>query len=126
MENKSKNYHFLLKRLKSFYFAFKGIYYLIKTQPNAWIHLIISSLVVFFGFYCQISWIEWCLILLAFGLVWSAEAFNTAMETVVDWLSAEYHPKAEIIKDVAAGAVLITAIMTALIGMIIFVPKLLF
>ncbi len=115
--------HFFGKRIASFQYAWQGIFYLIRTQPNAWIHLTISTLVVFFGFYFKISGLEWQMIGLAMGLVWSAEAFNTALEVLVDWLSPDYHPQAKIVKDVSAGAVLLGALAAAGVGISIFLPK---
>ena len=98
---------------------------LFKTQPNARIHLIAIILVTVVGFLLKISTTEWCITVLAFAMVLAAEAFNTAIEFVVDLASPDYHPLAGKAKDVAAAAVLITAIGAAIIGMIIFLPKLL-
>ncbi len=116
-------HNFLQKRLKSFYYACRGIKYLLRTQPNAWIHSILTLLVVIFGFLFQVNLFEWCILLIAIALVLAAEAFNTALETVVDLVSPEYHELAEIAKDVASGAVLITALFAALVGAIILLPK---
>jgi diacylglycerol kinase (ATP) len=112
--------NFLLKRLYSFGYAFRGIAYFICTQPNAWIHLIAMVVVICLGFYQKLNLTEWVLIVLAVGLVLSAEAFNTAVEKLTDLVSPEYHPIAGIVKDIAAGAVLITAIAAAVIGVLIF------
>jgi diacylglycerol kinase len=121
--HKSPQTNFFFKRIASFKYAGQGIFYLIRTQPNVWIHLIISALVIFFGFYFKISGLEWQMISLAMGLVLSAEAFNTAIEVLVDWLSPEHHPQAKIVKDVSAGAVLLGALAAAGVGILIFLPK---
>lgn len=96
---------------------------MIRTQHNAWIHLAAALLVIFAGFYFSISEIEWIAVTLAIGFVFSAEAFNTSIEWLVDKISPEYDPVAGKIKDVAAGAVLIAAIAAAVTGIIVFYPK---
>jgi diacylglycerol kinase len=112
------------KRLDSFGFAFKGIATLIQTQENARIHLMAALTVTILGFLLKISTNEWCFIIFAFAMVLAAEAFNTAIEFIVDLVSPNYHPLAGKAKDVAAAAVLLTALGAAIVGMIIFVPKL--
>lgn len=114
------------KRIHSFGFALKGIATLFKTQPNARIHLIAICIVTVAGYLLKVSTSEWCFIVIAFAMVLAAEAFNTAVEFVVDLASPDYHPLAGKAKDVAAAAVLIIAIGAATIGTIIFLPKLLF
>lgn len=113
----------LKKRINSFKYAFRGIIDLMTTQTNAQIHLCITFLVLLFGIYFNLSHLEWILIIFAIALVFSAEAFNTAIEYLTDLVSPEYHPLAGKAKDVAAGAVLLTAIGAALIGILIFLPK---
>ena len=110
-------------RFLSFVYAFKGLYFLFKTQANAQIHLLASILVVSFGLFFGINYIEWCLVLFAIFFVISLEAVNTALEIIVDWLSPEYHERAGIIKDLAAGAVLLSAFGAFIIGVLIFIPK---
>ena len=110
----------LKKRLKSFVYAFKGIGSLLKKEHNAWIHC--TAIVTIAGFYYGITPTEWCIVLLCFGMVLAAEAFNTAIERLVNLVSPDFHPIAGDVKDVAAGAVLICAIAAALIGGIIFLP----
>lgn len=111
-------------RLKSFKYAWNGLLDLVKTQPNAQIHLLITVLVLAAGYYFQLSASEWCIILLTIALVLAAEAFNTALEYLTNLVSPDYHPLAGKTKDVAAGGVLITAFIAVLVGMIIFLPKL--
>lgn len=124
-KTKSKNTFSLKKRLQSFRYAFCGIQEFAKSQHNAWIHLTIASLVIIAGFSFSLSTIEWAVITIVIALVLMAEAFNTAIETLVDFISPEYDKKAGKIKDIAAGAVLIAAIASAIVGFLVFVPKLL-
>jgi len=113
----------LKKRIDSFKYAFKGVATLFKTQPNAIIHAIAAITVVCAGFYFNISSIEWGLLTLAIAGVISAEAFNTALEFLTDLVSPEYHELAGKTKDVAAAGVLIMAIGAAILGFVIFYPK---
>jgi len=115
--------NFIKKRVLSFKYAFNGIFYFIKSQHNAWIHIVAAFFAIVFGFIFNISVTEWCIIIIIISLVLSAEAFNTAIEKIVDLVSPEYNKLAGIIKDVSAGAVLILAIAAALTGIIIFLPK---
>lgn len=111
------------KRLASFGFAFKGIGTLISSQPNARIHLIAMIVVTCAGIFFKVSNSEWLVLILTMTSVMAAEGFNTALEFLTDLVSPNYHELAGKTKDVAAGAVLITAIGAIVIGMIIFVPK---
>ncbi len=110
----------LIKRAKSFSHAGRGILVFVKTTHNAWVHLFVLVLAVGFGFYLDITLNEWMMLVLAGGLVLMAEAFNTAFEIDINLTSPEYHPYARDIKDVAAGAVLISAITALIIGIFIF------
>ena len=101
---------------KSFGYAFQGIFTCIRKERNMKIHCTVAVLVVIAGLILGISVTEWCICL---GL----ELVNTAVEAVVDLVTEERHPLAKIAKDTAAGAVLIAAIMAAIVGLIIFVPK---
>ena len=112
------------KRLiNSFKYAFEGIISALKTEKNMKIHVLIMILVIIFGIILKISKIEWIICIVLFGLVISLELINTAIENVVDLITQEINPKAKIAKDVAAGAVLVSAITSAIIGLMIFVPK---
>ena len=113
------------KRLKSFVYAFSGIKDLFKHTPNARIHLVLTGLSIIGGIYFDIKWIEWCFIILAISMVLAAEAFNSALEYLTDLVSPDYHPLAGKAKDIAAGAVLLTAVGAACIGFIIFFPRIL-
>ncbi|MDD3239470.1 MAG: diacylglycerol kinase family protein [Lachnospira sp.] len=110
---------------KSFGYAFEGIFTCIKKERNMKIHCVMAVLVVIAGLILKISSIEWCVCLALFGLVMALEHVNTAIEAVVDLVTEERKPLAKIAKDTAAGAVLIAAIMAAIAGLIIFVPKIL-
>jgi diacylglycerol kinase (ATP) len=109
-------------RVKSFAYALQGVACLVRTQPNARLHLLAAVLVCVVGWYVGLSGVEWLWIIVAITLVWSAEAFNTAIEQLADALHPEQHPGIGRAKDVAAAAVLITAAGAAVIGMLVFVP----
>lgn len=109
-------------RIRSFGYAFKGIGQFIASQPNAWVHLTATVVVVALGFVFSISQGEWVALILAMGLVWTAEAMNTAIEWLVDLVSPEFNPLAGKVKDVAAGAVLLASIAAALVGIIVLGP----
>ncbi len=123
MSSKNKKTPYLTKRALSFKYAFKGIFTAIKTQANLRIHLFAAILVTAMGFYFQISRAEWILVILAIGVVISAELFNSAIEFLTDLVSPGQNETAGKVKDIAAGAVLISAISAAIIGLIIFLPK---
>ena len=110
---------------KTFGYAFEGILTGIRKERNMRIHTATMILVVFFGTVLGLSATEWCICLVLFGLVMALELVNTAVEAVVDLVTEERKPLAKIAKDTAAGAVLIAAIMAAVIGCIIFLPKIL-
>ena len=113
MIEKSKNV------ITSFKYAFQGVFSAIKTERNLKIHISIMILVIIAGIFLKISKMEWIICIILFGLV----MLNSAIETVVDIAMPEINPKAKFAKDVAAGAVLIFAISSAIIGLIIFIPK---
>ena len=123
MNSDEKKKFSLKARAKSFVYAFKGIGVFISTQHNAWIHTLAMLLVITGGFWFGISMAEWILVIFAIGLVMSAEIFNTAVEYLVDLVSPEYKKKAGQVKDLLAGGVLICAITAAVIGIIIFLPR---
>jgi diacylglycerol kinase (ATP) len=111
-------------RLAAFRNAFSGWWYVLRTQRNAWIHALATCMVVALGVYLQLGWQAWAILFLAIGLVWTAEFVNTALEAIVDLASPEMHPLAQVGKDVGAAAVLITALISALIGLLILGPPL--
>jgi diacylglycerol kinase len=116
---------YLLARIRSFGYAITGIFTLFRTQANAQIHLLAIVLISLLGIFLHLSVMEWCAILICMALVLMAEAINTAIEFVVDLVSPDPHPLAGKAKDVAAGAVLLSVIMCAVVWGLIFVPKLL-
>jgi diacylglycerol kinase (ATP) len=111
-------------RIRSFRYAIAGIIRMIRCQHNAWIHLAATLGVIIAGFLFQLSRSEWCWIVLAISIVWMAETLNTAFEFLADAASPNFHPVVRDAKDVAAGAVLLTAIASSVIGVIIFWPHL--
>lgn len=116
---------YLRQRVASFRCAFKGVGITVASQAHARIHLLAALLVVFLADWLAISALEWGLLLLAIALVWVSETINTAIEFVVDLASPEFHVLAGKAKDVAAGAVLLAALLAAAIGLIVLAPKLL-
>jgi len=114
----------LIRRLQSFVYALQGLACLLRTQPNARVHLLAALLACAAGVYFGLSRAEWLWIAAAITLVWSAEAFNTALEQLADALHPERHPAIGRAKDLAAAAVLIAALGAAVIGMLVFVPHL--
>lgn len=120
-----KNEGFTLrKRLRSFRYAFNGIRLLITGEPNAWIHCFAAVCVGVGGFWLGLSATEWIVIVLVIGAVLAAEAINSSVEALADRVSPEYDEAIKRTKDLAAGAVLLLAIAAAIIGAIIFLPKL--
>lgn len=120
---KDKKNFSVLARIKSATHAWRGIGILFRTSHNAQLHIFFALLAVYLGFLLHISSVEWVLIVLAIGLVIVAEALNTAIEIDIDLTSPDYHPYARDTKDVAAGAVAISAFLACIIGLIIFLPK---
>ena len=110
---------------KSFGYAFRGIRDCIVKERSIKIHLTMTALVILAGIFFRISVLEWIACLILFALVISLEIINTAIEAVVDLACEEKKPLARLAKDAAAGAVLVSAIFAAIIGLIIFIPKLL-
>jgi diacylglycerol kinase (ATP) len=107
-------------RFKSLKYAAEGLAYLLKTQPNSWIHVTAMAAVIVVGVVLHINTMDWCLIVFAIGFVFAAEAFNTAVEVLTDLVSREYNDKAKIVKDGSAPGVLIAAITAVVIGVVVF------
>ena len=110
-------------RLRSVFFAVRGIKLMLRSQHNAWVHLFATLLVAAAGLFFGLSGAEWCCIVMATVVVWTAEALNTAFEFLCDVASPDFHPVVEKSKDVAAGAVLMAAMGAILVGIIVFFPK---
>jgi diacylglycerol kinase (ATP) len=116
--------NFILLRAHSFGHACRGWWYVLRTQRNAWIHAVISTLVILVALWLQLPLRDWAVLLLTITLVWTAEFINTALEAVVDLASPEQHPLAKVGKDVGAAAVLIAALTSILVGLLILGPPL--
>ena len=112
-------------RHKSFAYASRGLQVIYKTQINFRIQLFLFLSTLVAGLFIKLNSFEWLFIILSFGILLSLESVNTAFEIDIDLTSPNYHPYAKDVKDVAAGAVLITALMTGFGLLIIFIPKLL-
>ena len=117
--------NYIKERLSSFKYAFEGIAEVLRSQANPKIHLFFAIIVLIFGGYFAISKEEWCLLILCITAVLSAETMNTAIEHLTDLVSPEFHPLAKKTKDAAAGGVLWMAIGSVIIGLIIFLPRIL-
>lgn len=116
---------FFKTRRQSFRYAFSGWWFVIRTQRNAWIHMVVSIAVILMSFALRIGAIGWALILLAIALVWIAEFLNTALEAVVDLATNhQQHELARVGKDVGAAAVLIAAFSSVIIGLLVLGPPL--
>ena len=107
------------KVLRSFRFAGQGIVDLFRYENNAKVHLLIAGLVLIAGLWLKLSRVEWAIILTQIGLVWAAEAINTAIEKLCDFVSPGLHPQIKAIKDMASGAVLILAISAVVVGLLV-------
>ncbi len=105
--------------------AFHGLWVFLKTTSNLYVHITVGLIVIFLGFYLHISNIEWIMLIFAIGFVIVSEALNTAIEIDIDLTSPEYHPYARDTKDVAAAAVLLSVFTAIIVGLIIFLPKIL-
>ena len=111
-------------RLQSFVFAFNGVRLFIQKEHNAWIHLLATVVAVTTGFLLSIQPMEWVAIVFAIGLVWVTEMLNTCLERTMDLISLEKNEKIKIVKDIAAGAVLIASIIALVIAFFVFLPYL--
>lgn len=111
-------------RIRSGKHAVEGIAELLKSQQNAWVHAVATFLVIAAGLFLGVSAWEWCSLVLVITIVWVAEALNTAFEFLCDVVSPDFHPLVKKSKDVAAGAVLMSAVGAVAVGLIIFLPHL--
>ncbi|HNS39976.1 MAG: diacylglycerol kinase family protein [Anaerolineae bacterium] len=112
------------RRIRSFVYALEGWWHVIRTQPNAWIHAVISLAVIVLAFWLRLGRMEWAILVLTMALVWMAEFFNTALESAVDMAMPDVHPLAKAAKDVAAAAVLVGAIGAVVVGLLVMGPPL--
>lgn len=115
----------LRRRLASFRYAFQGLADLVRSQPNARIHLVVAIAVLSAGGYFGLTRMEWTAVILCMALVFGLEALNTALEYLTDLASPQQHPLAGKAKDAAAAAVLLAAIGAVAVGLLIFLPKIL-
>ncbi len=115
---------FLSREAESFACAFRGIAALLKSEVHARIHLLATLAVLALGWWFEISLGEWIAVILAIGLVWVAEALNTAIEYVADLAHPDEHPEVKKLKDLAAAAVLFASIAALVVGVIVFLPRL--
>jgi len=114
-----------INRIQSFKYAFSGIWYTLKSQRNAQIHIGIALAIIILGLVLNLALIEWAILALTTGFVLAMELFNTATESAMDYVAAEFHPQVKIVKDVSAGAVLVAAITAVVVGLLILGPPLL-
>ena len=111
-------------RIRAFKHAFSGWLFVIRTQQNAWIHLLATLCVVLLAAWLGLPLRDWAVLILAIAIVWMAEFLNTALEAVVDLASPERHPLGKVGKDVGAAAVLVAAFSAAILGFLILGPPL--
>lgn len=114
---------FLVNRIKSVGFAIRGAILLIRTEASIKIQVFIALVLCALGFYLDISATEWIMQLFAIALVLGIEGMNTAVEKLSDYVQPEFDKKIGTIKDISAGAVMLVSILAAIIGCIIYVPK---
>jgi diacylglycerol kinase (ATP) len=118
-----KKESFIVDRIKSIGYAFKGVYYLIATEASIKVQFAIGIIMTIAGFYFELSIIEWIIQILVIALIMAFEGMNTAIEEIADFIHPEFHKKIGLIKDIGAGAVFIFAIAAIIIGLIIYLPK---
>ncbi len=111
-------------RIRSFRFAWEGIVSFLYQEHNAWLHFMATVAVFTLAALVRVTETELLLLIFATGFVWVAEMFNTCIEKTMDFVSATRHPQIKLIKDLAAGAVLVAAVTALTIGSVIFIPKL--
>jgi len=113
-----------INRIQSFRCAFAGIWHTLKTQRNAQIHGAIALIIFLVGLWLKLSLAEWAIIVLTVGFVIATEMLNTVAEAAMDFATTDFDPQVKIVKDVAAGAVLVAAITSIIVGLIILGPPL--
>ncbi len=114
-----------INRIQSFQYAFQGIWHTLKTQRNAQIHASIAIVILIFGLLLKLTLTEWAILTLTMGFVIATEMINTAVESAMDLITIEFNPHVKVVKDVAAGAVLVSAITAVVVGLLILGPPLL-
>lgn len=121
--NKEKKPFSIQQRIRSFRYAIHGIRNLFQYEHNAWIHLVAGVAVVILGFVYHISTLEWMILSLVIGLVFAMEMINSALERLADVVSPQKNEQIRIAKDLSAAAVLVSAIISVIVGLLIFLPK---
>jgi diacylglycerol kinase len=111
------------QRFKSFTYAWSGIKSVLKNEHNTWIHLFLTITAMALGIALKLVTAEWAALIIVIAMVWMAELFNTCIEKIMDFSTTDYNPQIKLIKDMAAGAVLIASIAALIVGAIIFIPK---
>ena len=114
---------FVIDRIKSVGYAFKGLFILLRTESSIQIQFVIGLLVTIAGFYYDISNLEWAVQFICIGMVMGIEGINTAIEKLADYIQPEFDQKIGLIKDVSAGAVMVVSIISMIVGCIIYIPK---
>ncbi len=114
-----------INRIQSFQYAFYGIWHTIKTQRNAQVHLSIGVIILAIGLILDLTLTDWAILVLTMGFVIAMEMLNTAAESAMDLITTEFNPYVKVVKDVAAGAVLVAALTAVVVGLLILGPPLL-
>lgn len=114
-----------MKLCKAFAYAFRGVYTFFSNDPNGRLELYFAAIAIATGFMLRISNTEWMAVLLCIAMVISLEMINASIEKLCDMVEPDFHPGIKFIKDIAAGAVLVSAVVSLIIGIIIFLPKIL-
>jgi diacylglycerol kinase (ATP) len=115
--------NFIKNRLKSFGYAFKGFLFLIRNEANFKVQIVIAILAIILGFIFDISYLEWFVQLMAIAIVLAAEAFNTSLEKMANFVHKQHHPEIGKIKDISAAACLIVSVLALVIGVLLYLPK---
>ena len=115
--------NFVIERIKSIGFAFRGLFLLIRSEPSFQIQCVIGILITLTGFYFQISMLEWLIQLICIAMVMGMEALNTAIEKLADYIQPKFDKQIGVTKDISASAVMIVSIISVIVGCIIYIPK---
>jgi diacylglycerol kinase len=115
----------LKSRIESFKFAFRGLWLLVKNEHNSRIHILAAIVAIVMGLFLKINLLEWCLLVIVIGIVFITELINTSLEALADFVDPEWNERIMKAKDYAAAAVLISAVISVIVGGIIFIPKIL-
>lgn len=115
--------NFIKNRLKSFGYAFKGFLFLIRNEANFQVQIVIAILAIILGFVFDISLLEWFAQLMAIAMVLVAESFNPSIEKMADFVNKDDHPEIGKIKDISAAACLIISVLALVIGVLLYLPK---